>query len=128
MVSNCNSTSDRDHYAMKLGSLVPVDIYGKCGNLTCSSKDHAACLKMLDKSYKFYLSFENSVCNDYVTEKFFKIFRFSMIPIVLGGDNYSTVAPRKSYIDVNDFESVEKLADYLKYLGPILKTFFGHCC
>jgi hypothetical protein len=30
-------------------------------------------------------SFENSVCDDYVTEKLFKILPFDVVPIVYGG-------------------------------------------
>ena len=37
--------------------------------------------------------------------------------MVLGpSPDYRKVAPPKSYIDVNDFNSVEELAKYLKYL------------
>jgi hypothetical protein len=65
-------------------------------------------------------SFENSVCKDYITEKFFKVLDFDMIPIVFGTANYSKVAPAKSYINVNNFESVQKFADYLRHLVSIL--------
>jgi alpha-1,3-fucosyltransferase len=123
MVSNCNSQSDREDYANQLGKYVQVDVYGHCGKLSCLSKDEATCRKMVDENYKFYLSFENSVCDDYVTEKLFKVFGMTVIPIVLGGANYSSVAPHKSYIDVNDFGSVEKLAEYLKYLDSNTTAF-----
>ena len=39
-----------------------------------------------------------------------------VIPVVMGGGNYSRDLPAKSFIDVDDFESVQKLADYLHYL------------
>lgn len=35
----------------------------------------------------------------------------------MGGVNYSKILPPKSYIDVNDFESVEKLAKFLLKLS-----------
>ena len=37
--------------------------------------------------YKFYFAFENSICQDYITEKFFNIFATNTgpIPIALGG-------------------------------------------
>jgi alpha-1,3-fucosyltransferase len=73
-------------------------------------------MKMLESKYKFYLSFENSFCDDYVTEKFFKVLNYDMIPIVLGGGNYSKFAPAKSFIDAKDFKSIADLAEHIKYL------------
>jgi alpha-1,3-fucosyltransferase len=83
----------------------------------CPLATESQCLKMLESKYKFYLSFENAVCEDYVTEKFFKVLNYNIIPIVLGGANYSKFAPSKSYIDVRDFQSVGQLAEYLQYLN-----------
>ena len=53
--------------------LVDVDIYGKCGKLKCSRTNETECYLQVEQNYKFYLSFENSVCEDYVTEKFFNV-------------------------------------------------------
>ena len=39
-----------------------------------------------------------------------------IVPIVMGGTNYKDFAPPKSFIDVNDFKSVEELTYYLQYL------------
>ena len=36
------------------------------------------------KDYKFYLAFENSLCVDYLTEKFYKGFPHEVIPVVRG--------------------------------------------
>ena len=52
---------------------IPVDIYGKCSRKPCPDQ---VCFPMLDKDYKFYFAFENSLCEDYVTEKFFKVLRW----------------------------------------------------
>jgi hypothetical protein len=61
---------------------------------------------MLERDYKFYLSFENSICPDYVTEKFYNPLLFSTVPIVYGGADYDAVgAPQNSYIDVRSFKS-----------------------
>lgn len=73
-------------------------------------------MKSLESKYKFYLSFENSFCEDYVTEKFFKVLDYNIVPVVLGGANYSKMAPEKSYIDSKNFKSIADLAEYLKYL------------
>ena len=54
---------------------------------------------MLESNYKFYISFENSLCSDYVTEKFFNILKYNIIPITLNGVNMSEISPPNSYID-----------------------------
>jgi len=69
-VSNCGARNTRLEYAKKLGEYIEVDIYGSCGPKKCARKDNK-CYEMLNTDYKFYLSFENSNCRDYITEKFF---------------------------------------------------------
>ena len=69
-VSNCGVSNERRKYANELSKHIQVDIYGKCGTLTCSRNDEK-CFDKLKKDYKFYLSFENSNCKDYVSEKLF---------------------------------------------------------
>ena len=46
---------------------------------------------------------------DYLTEKFWKILNYDLIPIVLNGVDMATVAPPHSYIDIKDFKSFEGL-------------------
>jgi alpha-1,3-fucosyltransferase len=57
-------------------------------------------MPMVEANYKFYLSFENSLCRDYVTEKFWKVLMYDVVPIVYGAANYSLLAPAKSFINV----------------------------
>lgn len=114
-VSHCGTISRRDELAEKLSNLIDVDIYGKCGKLKCP-RGLAYCDTMLNTTYYFYLSFENTLCVDYVTEKLFKVMQNFIIPIVFSGADLSRFVPPKSYIDANDFEDVEELAEYLDYL------------
>ncbi len=71
----------------------------------------------------FNFSFENSFCDDYVTEKFFKVLEYDIIPVVLGSGNYSKMAPTKSFIDATQFKSPKKLADYLTYLDKNITAY-----
>lgn len=75
--------------------------------------------EMLGKNYKFYLSFENSLCDDYVTEKFYNALLYNTVPIVFGGANYSKLAPKNSYIDVRNFTSSnDQTSSSLLYIIP----------
>lgn len=67
-VSNCNDRNGRLQYAKELNKTIPVHIFGHCGSMKCP-RQSSACFKMLSKDYKFYLSFENSNCYGYITEK-----------------------------------------------------------
>ena len=104
-------------------------LYGKCGGsnestLTIPKKSKGGWeigYPMLGKNYKFYLAFENSKCLDYITEKFFTALKAGMIPVVMGGlskKDYEKIAPRHSYIHVDDFPSPE---DLMKRLHEISK-------
>ena len=35
---------------------------------------------MMEQKYFFHLSFENSFCKDYITEKFFNVMKYNIIP------------------------------------------------
>ena len=114
VVSHCHPPSKRDVYVAELQRFISIDVYGKCGTKQCPGAD---CWGHINNNYKFYLAFENSLCVDYVTEKLYRTLNHGkMIPIVLGGANYSALLPQKSFINVADFESPRKLSQYLKIL------------
>ncbi|KAK2152927.1 hypothetical protein LSH36_314g00003 [Paralvinella palmiformis] len=114
-VSNCWAPSARMEYARRLSHYVDVGVFGNCGNLTCA-KGNKTCIEQVSGTYMFYLAFENSFCRDYATEKVFRTLQLTMVPIVYGYANYTAVLPPRSYIDVRDYDSPEKLAEYLQRL------------
>ena len=113
--SHCPTHSRREDYVAELSKYIPVDIYGKCGPLKCLTRNDKRCEVLLDE-YKFYLAMENSLCPDYVSEKFYRALDKNIIPIVYGGADYTEYAPPNSYINVADFSSPKALAEYLLLL------------
>ncbi|XP_033739801.1 alpha-(1,3)-fucosyltransferase C-like [Pecten maximus] len=122
-VSNCKSFSMRYEYAVALNKTVDVDMFGQCGDQKCDEK-WPICAKKLQSIYRYYLSFENSLCRDYITEKSFKIYEslFDAIPIVRNGAFLNHYLPPGSYISTKDFHSVEYLGNFLKVLENTKKT------
>lgn len=47
-------------------------------------------LKLLSK-YKFILSFENAVCNDYITEKLWRPFVVGSVPVYYGSPTVEVI-------------------------------------
>ena len=123
IVSNCKTASDREIYAKELKKYIEVDIFVSCGpkdSLKCSKNDENGtdlCTQLVENEYLFYLSFENSFCDQYVTEKFFQRMNQKAIPVVMGAGPYEKMAPEHSYINVDDFESPKALAQYLNHLS-----------
>ena len=120
MASHCQTSGLRESYVAELRQYIDVAIYGSCGDLTCPrNNEHwisePVCYDLLSKNYKFYLSFENSVCRDYVTEKFFNVLQYDIVPVVYGGANYTALAPPYSFIDALKF-TPRRLAEYLMEL------------
>ena len=62
------------------------------------STDSVECMKMLERDYKFYLSFENSLCLDYVTEKYFRTMQYDIIPITLNLANHSSLGKDRKQV------------------------------
>ena len=118
-VSHCKTKVNREGYVLELQKHVPVDVFGNClpNSKSCPRTNQSQCDDMLRREYLFYLSFENSFCPDYVTEKFYRAFQTGTVPVVFGGANYSNFAPPHSYINARDFGTPQLLADYLLKLS-----------
>ncbi|KAM3961023.1 alpha-(1,3)-fucosyltransferase C-like [Aphomia sociella] len=113
-VSNCYTKSGRERFVNRLEMELSkynlsIDIYGKCGKLTCSRDNEEKCADIIKESYYFYLSFENSFSEDYVTEKLLHALQNNAIPIVYGGANYTRFMPDGIYLNAREL-GVEKVA------------------
>jgi Glycosyltransferase family 10 (fucosyltransferase) C-term len=128
VASNCNSASGRERYVAELMQSYDVDSYGAC--MRNANFDEAVLapesdatgdsqLMRLIARYKFYLAFENANCDDYVTEKFWRLLKLGVVPIVLPD---SAVARNRSLYAMNersvlfadDFESPAALAERMR--------------
>uniref|UniRef100_A0A1I8AZS9 Fucosyltransferase n=1 Tax=Meloidogyne hapla TaxID=6305 RepID=A0A1I8AZS9_MELHA len=113
-LSDCETPSKRENLVSELSKLIKVDLYGKCnGTSLC---DYEYCFKQELENHMFYLAFENSVCKDYITEKFWYL-KHLIVPIVLSRRVFKqTKIPDNVYIAVDDFNNITELANYLLYL------------
>ena len=124
-VSNhCLLDGFRFSFVRALLKHIPISLYGKCATMfasnntwKCPHNMRDGCLEEIQR-HKFYLAFENSLCIDYITEKYWRnSLERGLVPVVLGGPPYGPEqAIPGSFINAADFESVKELADYLKYL------------
>ena len=92
-VSHCATQARREKYAKAMENYMDVHVYGECSRgpvkHTCPRTIEGDCYKMMERNYKFYLSFENSICDDYVTEKYFNILAMDVIPLSFSGGNFT---------------------------------------
>ena len=130
-VSNCyNGNYNRLGVMEELAKYIPVDIFSSAcegdhvkpppcprgvagSNVGCENEKH--------REYRFFLSFENTLCLDYITEKFWDRLKSTsfFLPIAMGGlsiDDYTKVSPPNSFLHVYNFTSIQKLGEHLRYL------------
>lgn len=95
IVSNCYTTTERGPFIYELQKELDkyghrIDIYGDCGTLKCPrGPQMKECYDKIERDYYFYIAFENSFCEDYVTEKILHGLNHYAVPVVLGGANYT---------------------------------------
>jgi len=121
VVSNCDGSSGARRRMKLVKKLIAegfeIDCFGGCfGN---SDVYNSMSQDQID-SYKFYIAFENSFhCRDYITEKFWqKSLIRGRVPIVWGPSksDVTQIAPRGSFIHVDDFKTPRDLAQFLIHL------------
>ena len=124
-VSNCDSKLRID-FAVSLNEHFPVKVFGKCsaeysfrlssfkyfgvvGKLVFNLFNIFANTRCVRDSYcekenlyssKFYLAFESKNCTDYITEKFWRVLRHNIVPVVFQPAKkfYLKIAPPNSFI------------------------------
>uniref|UniRef100_A0A914CUZ2 Fucosyltransferase n=1 Tax=Acrobeloides nanus TaxID=290746 RepID=A0A914CUZ2_9BILA len=112
-ISNCNTPSKRELYLKELDKYINITKIGRCYNNSCKRGDK--CEDELIKKHFFILAFENSVCNDYITEKFWRLKKL-IVPIVLNRNIIRDPELQNYFIAASDFSHPSKLAEYLNYL------------
>ncbi|XP_060069278.1 alpha-(1,3)-fucosyltransferase C-like [Ylistrum balloti] len=127
LVSNCHTPSKRMQYIKSLKNSTDIHAYGGCGQHRCTRSNENNCMKLLQKHYRYYLAFENSLCVDYITEKAFKTYTFSSstVSVVRGGSNYSLFLPPGSYLDAKDFVNGHALGEAMKRSFDNATDFFS---
>ena len=66
---------------------VNISIFGGCGQpCPITGED---CRAMIGRKFKFYLAAENSLCEDYITEKFFLLLKYDIVLVAYGFGNYT---------------------------------------
>ena len=99
------------------------DMYGQCGK-SCGGT-FLSCSKII-KNYKFVISFENSLCDEYISEKPYRNgLNLGVVPVIMSGANLSDpyVLPPGSFIDAGQFSSVSALAAFLQKVGSDPKLY-----
>ncbi|KAK6042855.1 hypothetical protein COOONC_19640 [Cooperia oncophora] len=101
LMSKCLTNSTRESTLRRLSGKVNITIAGRCSSMFPKAKEvycprsvHDGCEENLTATHRFYIAFENSLCRNYITEKFFHRVSQLMIPIVLD---------RKLYEGNNEF-------------------------
>ena len=139
--SHCSTVGRREEYGRLLQKHMHLHIYGTCGKTTkdCnpnnrfaeafgfSSDGFGKCVKFLEKEYKFYMSFENTLCWDYVTEKALqKYMAYLFVPVVRAYANLTLFHPPGSVIDASEFHNTESLAKYINSINELrYKSFYS---
>ena len=123
IVSHCPTHSKREKYVDILKQYIDIDILGKCGRKwTCGRVfNHEAgdCFSILNSTYRYYLAFENALCSEYISEKFYENYKYDIIQVSRAGDNKHRPIKldKNAYVSTADFKNADELGRYLRALS-----------
>ncbi len=116
--SNPFDHTRRGRYVLDLMNEIDVDSYGRVlRNRTLPSDQGRETKLDVISRYRFTLAPENSICRDYVTEKFFHPLLVGSVPVYFGAPNIEEFAPgNHCFINAGDFADPRDLGEYLRSL------------
>lgn len=115
-VGSSVNLSNRLHYLEELWKYMAIDSFGWRKNTGIRDRNYRT-KQEVSRHYHFTIAFENSISDDFVTEKFFDPMLVGSLPIYLGADNIEKFAPADHcYLNARDYTPKE-LAEYLTELA-----------
>ncbi|KAI6213145.1 hypothetical protein M3Y94_00115700 [Aphelenchoides besseyi] len=111
-ISNCHANSNRTKYLEALGKHINLTKVGRC----YSQRVDAQTLHKLIAEHYFIIAFENSICPEYTTEKYWRLKNLTVPVILSRGVTNTNLVLNGTFIAASDFESPRKLAAYLNSL------------
>ncbi len=117
LISSRVNQSRREEYVAELMQYVDIDSYGwlyKNSSMEGEDKGWESKIALYGQ-YKFVIAFENSILEDYVTEKLYDPLLAGSVPIYMGAPNVHEFTPASDcLINTDYFTSPKELASYLK--------------
>jgi hypothetical protein len=112
LINNWDPSGNRKEVHDILMAKNHVDCYGSLFNNTGGKMGGTQSTKCeLLKDYKFSIAFENLKHSGYNTEKIIQPIEAGCIPVYWGGERVRDYFNPKSYINVDDFNSMEEVVD-----------------
>ena len=108
VISNC--------YKSRMNCIRELKKYIFLSKYLVDVASHAEIVLIIFQSISLFLSFENCLCKDYVTEKFYHNgLTHQLVPEAMNKVNLSNVhvAPPESYINALEFRNAKELAHYM---------------
>ncbi|PJF18961.1 Alpha-(1,3)-fucosyltransferase [Paramicrosporidium saccamoebae] len=130
-ISNCDNNGDaryRLDYLRELSVHMDIDSYGACLHTPGLPTD--VNFKEIASQYHYVLVLENTVLDDYVTDKFYEALSTDAIPVYLGAPNIAEFLPDRQsnhiVIEARNFPDPTGLATHLKELALDEKAYMEY--